>query len=101
MATYPHYAATKGAVIALTKSLATSLAPRIRVNAVAPGMIDTPMTAEHRDSEGGRKTIAQTPLQRMGQPREVAAVVSFLCSDGASFITGQVIHINGGAFMPS
>jgi 3-oxoacyl-[acyl-carrier protein] reductase len=93
-----HYSATKGALISLTRSLARELGPVTRVNAVSPGMIDTPMAAELirvRGADG----IAQTPLKRVGQPGEIASVIAFLCSTGASFITGEVINANGGLHM--
>jgi 3-oxoacyl-[acyl-carrier protein] reductase len=99
LAEYPHYAASKGAIVALTKSLALSLAPGVRVNAVAPGLIATQMTADLQHSDGGRTTVEQTPLGRAGHPGEIATVVKFLCSNAASFITGQVLHVNGGAEM--
>lgn len=93
-----HYSATKGALISLTRSLARELGPRSRVNAVSPGIIDTPMAAALIKNRGS-DSVMQTPLKRLGQPREVAAVVGFLCSDAASFITGEVIHVNGGLHM--
>lgn len=91
-----NYAASKGAVEAFTKALAVELAPRgVRVNAVAPGIIDTDMT---------RELIALAPdelnkrilLKRLGSAREVAAVVGFLCSDDASYVTAQVWNVDGG-----
>lgn len=93
-----HYSATKGALISLTRSLARELGPRSRVNAVSPGIIDTPMAAELIKTRGS-DSVMQTPLKRLGQPQEVAAVVAFLCSNAASFITGEVIHVNGGLHM--
>jgi len=93
-----HYSATKGALLSLTRSLARELAPRTRVNAVSPGVIETPMTTELVQRRGA-DSIAQTPLQRLGQPQEIASVIGFLCSDGASFITGEDININGGLHM--
>jgi 3-oxoacyl-[acyl-carrier protein] reductase len=94
-----NYAAAKAGLIGLTKSAARELAHwGILVNAVAPGLIDTDMTTvlagDVRESY-----VAQIPLKRIGTPREVAEVVRFLASDGASYITGQVIHVNGGLYM--
>lgn len=93
-----HYAASKGALTSLTRSLARELGPGTRVNAVAPGIIDTPMIREFLTGRG-EISIAQTPLARLGHPSEVAAVVAFLCSEAASFITGETIHVNGGIYM--
>ncbi len=92
------YAASKGAAIAFTRSLATELAPHgIRVNCVAPGWVDTDMCAEVFTS-GGREEIERTiPLGRVGRPEEIAAVVAFAASDLASFMTGSVLSVNGGA----
>lgn len=83
----------------LTKSVAREVASRgIHVNAVAPGFIETEMTAvlPEKVKEG---FLAQIPFGRMGRAEEVAEVVYWLCSDGASYLTGQVIHVNGGMFM--
>lgn len=93
-----HYSASKGALISLTRSLARELGPRTRVNAVSPGIIDTPM-AHDLIKQRGAASIEQTPLKRVGQPSEIASVIAFLCSDAASFITGEVININGGLHM--
>jgi 3-oxoacyl-[acyl-carrier protein] reductase len=91
-----NYAASKGAVEAFTKALAVELAPRgIRVNAVAPGVIETDMTEEIRTlapDELNRRIL----LKRIGSVREVAAVVGFLCSDEASYVTAQVWNVDGG-----
>lgn len=90
-----NYAAAKAAVIGATKSLAQELAKRkITVNAVAPGFIETDMTADI-EAENYKQII---PMGRFGKPEEVAALVSFLASDAASYITGEVIHINGGLY---
>ncbi|MEV8358401.1 MAG: 3-oxoacyl-ACP reductase [Actinobacteria bacterium] len=97
--THAQYAASKGGVVSLTKSLALAFAPQVRVNAVAPGLIETPMTATLQQSEQGRRTLAQTPLGRAGRPAEVASVVRFLCSQDAGYMTGQVLHVNGGTAM--
>jgi len=94
------YAASKGAAIAFTRSLATELAPHgIRVNCVAPGWVDTEMSAKAFVS-GGREAIEKTiPLGRVGKPEEIANAVAFAASDLASFMTGSVISVNGGAVM--
>lgn len=92
------YSASKGAVIGLTKTLAREYASRkVTVNAVAPGFVDTEMTAGLPD-EIKEMILQQTPLGRIGTPEEVAAAVLFLCSDEASYITGQVIRVNGGMY---
>ena len=94
-----NYAASKAGLIGFCKSLAREVASRqVTVNVVAPGLIETDMT---RAITGDAKTdwSAQIPLGRMGSPAEVAAAVSFLASDEASYITGQVLAVNGGMYM--
>lgn len=90
-----NYSAAKAAVIGATKALAQEVAPRkVTVNAVAPGFIATDMTKD-LDETALKTTI---PLQRFGQPEEVASLVGYLASDAASYITGEVISINGGLY---
>ena len=94
-----HYAAAKAGLLGLTKSLALALAPHgITVNAVCPGFVATDMNREVLEKRGD-EIRAQIPLGRAAEPREVAAVVSFLCSEGASYITGETISVNGGIRM--
>lgn len=94
-----NYASSKAGVIGLTKALARELAPRgVRVNAVAPGFIDTEMTRALPE-EARNRLITQIPLTRLGTPDDVARCVGFLVSDAADYITGQVIHVNGGMLM--
>ncbi len=94
-----NYAASKAGIIGFTKSLAKELAPRnIRVNAVAPGFIDTDMTSILSDKVKENINL-QIPLKRMGKAEEVANVVSFLANDESSYITGQVINVDGGMVM--
>jgi 3-oxoacyl-[acyl-carrier protein] reductase len=98
-----NYCAAKTALYSLTKSLAVEFAPHIRVNAIGPGPIDTPLLRANRTAEEfetARRTFeGRLPMKRLGQPEEVAAVVDFLLSDRASFITGQLIQPNGGQVM--
>jgi len=91
-----NYAASKGGVNGLTRCLAKELAPRkVRVNAIAPGMIETGMSAAVR-SIVGPKLKEIIPLRRVGQPEEIARAVAFLASDDASYITGQILRVDGG-----
>ena len=91
-----HYAASKAALIGLSKSLALELGPSgIRVNCVAPGVIDTDMNAMH--GEDVMQSLAdETPLERIGRADEVADSILYLCSEKASFVTGQVLGVTGG-----
>ena len=94
-----NYAAAKAGVEAFTKSLAKEVGKRdITINAVAPGFISTDMT-ENNDGVNEDYLIKEIPLGRFGEPAEVANLVTFLCSEEASYITGQTIHINGGLYM--
>ncbi|PRX08779.1 UNVERIFIED_ORG: 3-oxoacyl-[acyl-carrier protein] reductase [Martelella mediterranea] len=93
-----HYGATKGAMVSLTRALSRELAPKVRVNGIAPGIIETPMVADLLQTRA-EETFAQTPLKRLGQPSEIASVAAFLCSSAASFITGETIQVNGGIYM--
>ncbi len=99
-----NYAAAKAGIQGLTATLAIELGPfNITVNAVAPGYIATAMTAAAAERTGvspaehQRRAAELTPLRRVGQPEEVAAVIAFLASDDASFVSGQTVHVNGGA----
>ncbi|MEG3766953.1 3-oxoacyl-ACP reductase FabG [Alteromonas sp. 14N.309.X.WAT.G.H12] len=94
-----NYAAAKAGVIGFTKSMAREVASRgITINVVAPGFIDTDMTKALTDEQ--REAIFKDiPANRLGDPKEIAATVSFLVSDGAAYITGETIHVNGGMYM--
>jgi 3-oxoacyl-[acyl-carrier protein] reductase len=92
------YAATKGAINTLVKYFAAALGPRgIRVNAVAPGVIDTDMSNFTKTEDGRKTVIAMQALKRIGQPDDVASVVAFLASDDARWITGDTIAVDGGS----
>jgi 3-oxoacyl-[acyl-carrier protein] reductase len=96
---HSHYASTKGAMIAFTKSLATELVGEgIRVNCVAPGWVATDMSNPTLASDGP-KVLAQIPMRRPARPEEIAGAVVFLASDWASFITGEILNVNGGAVL--
>lgn len=98
------YTAAKTAIYSMTKALACEFTPKgVRVNAIGPGPIDTPLLASGRSSEQHAATKQKfeniLPLGRMGQPEDVAVVVDFLLSDRASYISGQILHPNGGQLM--
>ena len=96
MAGQTNYGASKGAVIALTRSLAREMAPfGVLVNAVNPGFIHTELTADVSE-ETKRELLAPTILKRQGEPEEVASVVAFLCSNFSSYMSGQVVNVDGG-----
>jgi NAD(P)-dependent dehydrogenase (short-subunit alcohol dehydrogenase family) len=93
----PGYAASKGGVVALVRSLAVAWAPRVRVNAIAPGWIATPLTAALREPGGaGDAILARTPMGRWGDPEDLVGPALFLCSDAARFVTGEVLRVDGG-----
>jgi 3-oxoacyl-[acyl-carrier protein] reductase len=94
------YAASKAGIIGLTKTLAKELAGRsVLCNAVSPGFIDTSMTQDHVQGKAREELLARIPLGRIGAPEDIAEAVAFLCSPEASYITGQVIRVNGGLLM--
>lgn len=90
-------AAAKGAVEGLVRSLAAELAPRIRVNAIAPSLTDTPMAGGLLKTDAQREAaVGRHPLGRLGKPEDIAAAAAFLLSEDASWITGEVLHVDGG-----
>lgn len=92
-----HYCASKGGINGMIRALALELAKKkITVNAVAPGAIDTPGAGQSSTEESVKQTIAMIPLARMGKPEDIAGAVAFLASNRASYITGQVIVVDGG-----
>ena len=93
----PAYTASKGGVAQLTKALAVAWAPGIRVNAIAPGWVETELTRGARDDAARSDAIvARTPFGRWGKPDDIGGAVVFLCSEGAGFITGTVLPVDGG-----
>lgn len=96
----PAYGASKAGLNALTGSLAQKLGPEgIRVAAVAPGFVDTPMVEHVLEGEGGQQVRQQSPLDRVGQPEEIAAAVAFLASEECTFATGAVLDVNGASYL--
>lgn len=97
MSYHASIASAKGAVEGLTRSLAAELAPKIRVNCIAPSLTDTPLAARLLGSEEKQQAAAERhPLKRFGQPEDIANLACFLLSDESSWITGQVLHVDGG-----
>ncbi len=94
-----HYAASKAGIISLTRSLARVSAPSVRVNCIAPGLIDTEMTAAEIASEAGQAKVKSLLLQRPGEAREVARAAVFLATSESSYVTGQVLNVNGGQYL--
>jgi NAD(P)-dependent dehydrogenase (short-subunit alcohol dehydrogenase family) len=96
-ATGSSYAASKGAIVNLTRQMALEWAPKVRVNCVCPGVIETPMTAElRRDPAWADAVPKRYPLGRFGQPEEIAAAILYLASDEAAFVTGIALPVDGG-----
>ncbi len=94
-----HYATSKAGIIGLTRSLAKLGAPEVLVNCVAPGLIESEMTAAEIASQGGQAKIGSIPIGRPGLAEEVAGAVAYLASDAASYVTGQTLNINGGQYL--
>lgn len=98
-ARFAHYTASKGGVITLTRSLAREFAPQIRVNAIAPGPVVTPMLEAEITNEDELAAEMEIPVQRLGMPEEIAASAVFLASEYASYYCGDIISPNGGSLM--
>jgi 3-oxoacyl-[acyl-carrier protein] reductase len=95
-----HYSASKAGVLGMTRAMALALAPyRIRVNAIAPGLTDTAQPRYGNTEEQLAERAREIPLGRMARPEEIARVAVFLASDDAAFITGELIHANGGSYL--
>lgn len=95
---HAHYAASKGAVISFSRSLALELAPKTRVNALSPGIIATSMTKQLLE-KNSETLLSNTPLKRFGTAEEIAGSIAFLCSPLAGFITGETLQVNGGLYI--
>lgn len=96
---YSPYAASKGAMISATKAWSTELAPAVRVNSVAPGWVDTDMSASALEGEGRQAIEASIPLRRIPGPEDIAGPVIFLASPLARHITGEILNVNGGSVL--
>jgi 3-oxoacyl-[acyl-carrier protein] reductase len=96
---HSHYAAAKGAQISLVKSLAVECAPQVRVNAVAPGWVDTEMSATPLTGPERDRIVREIPLGRVATADDVARAIAFLASDGARHITGEILNVNGGSVL--
>ena len=96
---HSHYAASKGAQISLVKSLAVECAPDIRVNAVAPGWVDTELSAEPLGGEERAAIVAAIPLGRVATAEDIADAIAFLASDRARHVTGEILNVNGGSVL--
>lgn len=94
----PAYAAAKAGLLGLTRTLALELAPKVRVNAVAPGYVDTAILASDTPAKR-RARAAKVPLGRVASPEDVAGPVAFLCGPDSGYVTGAVLHVNGGLWM--
>jgi NAD(P)-dependent dehydrogenase (short-subunit alcohol dehydrogenase family) len=94
---HDHYSASKGGLIALARSVAMEYAPKIRVNVICPGSIDTPMHAPRWQKVTKQQVESTIPLKRLGRPEDVAYMALFLASDEASYVTGQIFIVDGGA----
>ena len=95
-----HYCASKGGVVSLTRQMALELAPhRIRVNAIAPGLTDTAQPRHGSSEEEIAATARAIPLGRIAQPDDIARTAVFLASEEAGFVTGQILHVNGGGYL--
>lgn len=89
------YSAAKGGIVGLTRTFSREFAPHVLVNAIAPGLIETRMTADLRERAGAQR-LAEIPLGRFGRPEDIANVAAFLCSEASSYVTGQTITVDGG-----
>ncbi len=96
---YASYCAAKAGVLGLTKAMAREIGPTIRVNAIAPGPIDTPMVAPTKTDEWVLERTSGAVARRLGQPEEIAPAVVYLAGDASSFMHGQTLHLNGGGVM--
>lgn len=92
----PAYSAAKAGIVSLTRSMALELAPRVRVNALAPGLVETPRTLKNRRPEQLDQLLSNVPLGRMGQPEEISDIALYLASDVADWMTGNIVDCNGG-----